>query len=187
MRGRTLALLVLAGLLGATSRGARAATYPLHESVPTTVFWVGEPPSPGNGFIANAQSAWDELWLAHFEADQVVYWAGEKDWADDESMLKNRWIRIEAHGKAAYAQCEVVGPFGEDDAGYVFGSDPPANPENGAGLDVSPAVADHLGLEYDVTETSWRFVEAADVTPGSWRDVVTNSDLCYLPDCLRPA
>jgi uncharacterized protein (TIGR01370 family) len=38
----------------------------LHENVSTTVFWIGEPASPDNGFIANDDSAWDECWKEHY-------------------------------------------------------------------------------------------------------------------------
>jgi hypothetical protein len=196
-----------------------------------SVFWIGEPPTPENGFIATMQSAWDDLWEAHYrgpdmpqpryghgplwsllippgenpfyaalpyndfdadgnrkpEAYQVVYWAGEKAWEDDESMVKNRWVQVAANGKVEYAQLEDAGPFGEDDAAYVFGSAPPANPENDhAGLDVSPAVRDYLGLDNGINRASWRFVAAADVPAGPWRSIVTSSNLCFLPDCLRP-
>lgn len=218
--------------LPAGTNGAhRPATreYPHHENVSTTIFWIGEPPTPDNGFIANTASAWDELWLAHYggpdapwprwrhgpawsaaapprenpfyaalpyndigedgarksDADEVVPWAHERAWGDDESMVKNRWLRIEANGRVAYAQWEDAGPFGEDDAAYVFGSAPPANPENEhAGLDVSPAVRDALGLPDGIGRASWRFVDDADVPAGPWREVVTTSGLCYLPDCL---
>jgi uncharacterized protein (TIGR01370 family) len=40
--------------------------YRLHTSVSTTEFWVGEPADSDNGFIANAASAWDDLWETHF-------------------------------------------------------------------------------------------------------------------------
>jgi cysteinyl-tRNA synthetase len=38
----------------------------LHEAVSTTVFWIGEPASPDNGFIANDDSAWDECWKERY-------------------------------------------------------------------------------------------------------------------------
>jgi hypothetical protein len=50
----------------------------------------------------------------------------------------------------------------------VFGNErPKANLNRGAGLDVSPAVRDYLGLqETDVTD--WRFVDFSEVPPGPW-------------------
>ena len=51
---------------------------------------------------------------------------------------------------------------------YVFGNDrPKPNLNRGAGLDVSPAVRDYLGLKpTDVTD--WRFVDFKEVPRGPW-------------------
>jgi hypothetical protein len=73
------------------------------------------------------------------------------------------------HGvKICYAQWEDVRPFCTDSAGYVFGDARPApNVNHGAGIDVSPAVRDYLGLgSLDIVD--WRFVEQADVLAGPW-------------------
>jgi hypothetical protein len=43
-----------------------------------------------------------------------------------------------------------------------------------AGLDVSPAVWQYLRMD-DNAETAWRFVEAGDVPPGPWTEIVTTS------------
>ncbi len=40
--------------------------YPLHQGITSTVFWIGEEASGENGWIANDDSAWDELWLEHY-------------------------------------------------------------------------------------------------------------------------
>jgi hypothetical protein len=50
----------------------------------------------------------------------------------------------------------------------VFGNErPKANLNKGAGLDVSPAVRDYLGLqETDVTD--WKFAEFSEVPHGPW-------------------
>jgi hypothetical protein len=37
-----------------------------------------------------------------------------------------------------------------------------------AGLDVSPAVRDYIGMRGGKDVTSWRFVEFRDVPPGPW-------------------
>src|SRR5436189_138337 len=51
---------------------------------------------------------------------------------------------------------------------------PKQNPNHGAGLDVSPAVRDYLGLApTDVTD--WQFVEVRDVPPGPWRNYGDNN------------
>ena len=62
-------------------------------------------------------------------------------------MCKGRWLEIRRGLKSCYAQWEDVGPFRTDSAGYVFGNErPPPNANRGAGIDVSPAVRDYLGL-----------------------------------------
>ena len=112
-------------------------------------------------------------------ASAVVPWAGDRAWGAGESMCKNRWIRISRAGRACYAQWEDVGPFQTDDAAYVFGLAAPANRSNRqAGLDISPAVRDYLGLG-GMDKVDWQFVEAADVPPGPWKDVVTTSQTCW--------
>jgi len=57
----------------------------------------------------------------------------------------------------------------------VFGNERPKPSLNGgAGLDVSPAVRDYLGLkETDVTE--WRFVEFSEVPRGPWSTLGENN------------
>ena len=58
---------------------------------------------------------------------------------------------------------------------YVFGNERPKTTLNkGAGLDVSPAVRDYLGLnETDVTD--WRFVEFSEVPRGPWSTLGENN------------
>jgi hypothetical protein len=91
------------------------------------------------------------------------------------SRCKNAWIKIVKGANVAYAQWEDVGPLQEDDYNYVFGTAAPANTWGAkAGLDVSPAVRDYLGLG-DVDKTSWSFVSAGSVPAGPWKNVVTNS------------
>jgi hypothetical protein len=91
------------------------------------------------------------------------------------SWCKNNWIAIRHNGKVAYAQWEDAGPFGEDDLNYVFGASAPANQRgSGAGLDVSPAVRDYLGLD-DVDNTDWAFVNATAVPDGPWRSTITST------------
>lgn len=91
------------------------------------------------------------------------------------SWCKNSWLAISCAGKTAYAQWEDVGPFGEDDSNYVFGGDPPANKEGErAGLDVSPAVRDYLGLG-GLARCDWTFVPFRDVPTGPWTQIITKS------------
>lgn len=88
------------------------------------------------------------------------------------SILKNRWIAVTMNGKTAYAQWQDVGPFEDDDAAYVFGDAQPKYAK--AGLDLSPATADYVGLDGKGI-VSWRFVEDAEVPDGPWKDIVTTS------------
>jgi len=107
------------------------------------------------------------------DAFDTVYWATDKNWGIRESMCKNQWLKINKDGLAAYAQWEDVGPFGENDGGYVFGPDDPSNTKKSeAGLDVSPAVRDYLGLS-GIDKVSRQFVRESDVPDGPWKSIVT--------------
>ncbi len=84
------------------------------------------------------------------------------------SACKDRWVQIKnAQGRSCYAQWEDVGPLVSDHAEYVFGPERPDTLTR-AGLDVSPAVAQYLGLDGNNRITSWRFVDDEDVRPGEW-------------------
>ena len=112
----------------------------------------------------------------------MVPWAKTATIPPTDSAVKNQWVKIISGSSTCYAQWEDVGPFGEDDVRYVFGMKRPRNPTNNhAGLDVSPAVRDCLGLVDGVTPTSWRFVDAADVPPGPWQTIVTTRELDFNP------
>ena len=114
------------------------------------------------------------------DAYSTVYWAGEKQWNDSQSMLKNRWIEITKDNKTAYAQWEDTGPFVYNDSNYVFGDAQPSNDVNhDAGLDVSPAVKDYLSLLHGKNVVSWRFVNLNDVPDGPWKDVITTSQVFH--------
>jgi hypothetical protein len=87
------------------------------------------------------------------------------------SSCQHRWVEIKnAQGDVCYAQWEDVGPLRYDHAEYVFGDERPIGlGSDHAGLDVSPAVFEYLGLDDRRTNvTSWRFVDDADVQPGAW-------------------
>ena len=102
------------------------------------------------------------------EAPQVVPWFKEAYQGPGVSTCKGRWIAIRKGNKTVYAQWEDAGPFRTDHWQYVFGNErPKPNLNRGAGLDVSPAVRDYLGLqETDVTD--WKFVDFKDVPRGPW-------------------
>jgi hypothetical protein len=102
------------------------------------------------------------------EASRVVPWFNEAYRGPAVSTCKDRWIAIRKGNRTAYAQWEDAGPFRTDHWQYVFGNErPKPNLNKGAGLDVSPAVRDYLGLKpTDVTD--WRFVDFKEVPRGPW-------------------
>ena len=91
-------------------------------------------------------------------------------------ILKNRWIEVILNGRSCFAQWQDVGPCGEDDFDFVFGSAvKPLNTFDAkAGLDVSPAVWQYLGMNYNCV-TAWRFVDDRDIPPGPWSEIITVS------------
>jgi len=101
-------------------------------------------------------------------ATRVVPWFKEAYQGPAVSTCKDRWIAIRKGNRVAYAQWEDAGPFRTDHWQYVFGNErPKPNLNKGAGLDISPAVRDYLGLkETDVTD--WKFVEFREVPRGPW-------------------
>ncbi len=102
------------------------------------------------------------------EAANVVPWFKEAYQGPAVSTCKGRWIAVKKGNRTAYAQWEDAGPFRTDHWQYVFGNErPKPNLNKGAGLDVSPAVRDYLGME-DTDVTDWKFVEFKDVPTGPW-------------------
>jgi hypothetical protein len=89
-------------------------------------------------------------------------------------LTRNRWVEIRYDGKSCYAQWQDVGPYEEDDFDWVFGEATKPRNTKGlkAGLDISPAAAQYLGMT-DSEKTEWRFVEEKDVPDGPWKAVVT--------------
>jgi hypothetical protein len=109
------------------------------------------------------------------EAPRVVPWFKEAYQGPGVSTCKDRWVAIRKGNRTAYAQWEDAGPFRTDYWQYVFGNErPKPNLNKGAGLDVSPAVRDYLGLNStDVTD--WRFVEFSEVSRGPWSTLGENN------------
>lgn len=129
-------------------------------------------------YFALPYNDFDDNGTRRADAYGTVYWAGEKQWNDSESMVKNRWIEITKGDKTAYAQWEDTGPFLYNDSDYVFGNTQPSNDLNhNAGLDVSPAVKDYLSLLHGKNIVSWRFVDFSDVPDGPWKDIITTSQV----------
>lgn len=102
------------------------------------------------------------------EAARVVPWFREAFQSPAVSTCKGRWVAIRKGNRVAYAQWEDAGPFRTDHWQYVFGNErPKPNLNKGAGLDVSPAVRDFLGMN-DTDVTDWRFVDFSEVPQGPW-------------------
>lgn len=109
------------------------------------------------------------------EAAAVIPWFKEAFTEPGKTVLKDRWIAIHFKGRVAYAQWEDCGPFRTDHSAYVFGNErPKPNLNQGAGLDVSPAVRDYLGMN-DTDVTDWRFVDFNEVPQGPWATHGTNN------------
>jgi len=102
------------------------------------------------------------------EVRKVIPWFKQAFQRPGKSICKGRWIAIKFGSRICYAQWEDCGPFRTDHWAYVFGDERPRpNLNQGAGLDVSPAVRDYLGMgSKDVCD--WKFVEARDVPQGPW-------------------
>ena len=102
------------------------------------------------------------------ESRKAIPWFKQAFERPGKSVCKGRWIAVRFRNRIAYAQWEDCGPFRTDHWQYVFGNERPLpNLNQAAGLDVSPAVRDYLGMgNKDVTD--WKFVEARDVPAGPW-------------------
>jgi hypothetical protein len=109
------------------------------------------------------------------EAALVIPWFRQSFTQQGHSVCKDRWLAIRKGNRTCYAQWEDCGPFRTDHFQYVFQNErPKANLNRGAGLDVSPAVRDYLGLApTDVTD--WQFVDVRDIPPGPWRNYGDNN------------
>jgi hypothetical protein len=109
------------------------------------------------------------------EAPLVIPWFKQAYTGPGQSVCQHRWIAIRRGNRTCYAQWEDCGPFRTDHYQYVFQNErPKSNLNRGAGLDVSPAVRDYLGLQpTDVTD--WKFVDTADVPSGPWRNYGENN------------
>jgi len=114
------------------------------------------------------------------EARRMIPWFKDVFVKPGQSVLKGRWIAIHHGGRTCFAQWEDCGPFRTDHSSYVFGSDRPRpNLNHGAGLDVSPAVRDYLGLDQNQI-CDWKFVDASAVPDGPWKNYGTNNTFVLL-------
>jgi len=114
------------------------------------------------------------------EAKKVIPWFRECFEKEGKTVLKGRWIAIHHGGKTCFAQWEDCGPFRTDHYQYVFGNERPRpNLNHGAGLDISPAVRDYLGMgKNDVCD--WKFVDSGSVPDGPWKYYGDNNTFVLL-------
>jgi hypothetical protein len=110
------------------------------------------------------------------EAPRVIPWFREAFVKPGKSVCKGRWVVVRYRGREAYAQWEDCGPFRTDHWQYVFGNQRPLpNLNQAAGLDISPAVRDYIGMRGGKDVTSWRFVEFREVPRGPWAQYGDNN------------
>lgn len=103
------------------------------------------------------------------EASKVIPWYRRDKEGKYESVCRGTWVQIYYNGRYCFAQWEDCGPFNTDDWQYVFGGARPRNTSNkGAGIDISPAVRDYLGIQGGIATVHWRFVEFGLVPGGPW-------------------
>jgi hypothetical protein len=120
-------------------------------------------------------------------AKRVIPWFPQKFTREGKTVLKGVWVAIRHGNRVCYAQWEDCGPFETDDVDYVFGNARPRNTQNnGAGIDISPAVRDYLGLS-SMSRCDWRFVDVSEVPAGPWRNWGTNNPFAHrLPQQASP-
>jgi hypothetical protein len=121
------------------------------------------------------------------EAVKVIPWFRDSFVRDGQSVCKGRWIAIRHGKRICYAQWEDVGPFQIDHWQYVFGSERPRpNRNHDAGLDVSPAVRDYLGIS-GIDVCDWKFVNVYEVPDGPWALYGDNNTVAHLKRQTRMA
>ena len=103
------------------------------------------------------------------EAKTKIPWFSQRFTKQGRSVLKSQWLAIRYGNRVCYAQWEDCGPFNTEDVDYVFGPNRPKNDKNnGAGIDISPAVRDYLGIKSG-GKVDWRFVDLNEIPDGPWR------------------
>ncbi len=119
------------------------------------------------------------------EAARVIPWFKKEYRAPGTSVCKGKWVQIFYEGNYCFAQWEDCGPFTTEDWPYVFGNKPPRNRSNkAAGIDISPAVRDYLGIVGGTASVHWRFVEFYRVPLGPWAKYGENNP--FVNPAARP-
>jgi hypothetical protein len=109
------------------------------------------------------------------EAARIIPWFKSSFTKPGRTVLRGTWLAIRYGNKVCYAQWEDCGPFLTHDPDYVFGTARPKNPHNnGAGIDVSPAVRDYLGMPSGA-KVDWRFVDVGEIPYGPWATLGMNN------------
>lgn len=120
------------------------------------------------------------------EASRVIPWYRRDKGGKYESVCRGMWVQIYYNGKYCFAQWEDCGPFVTDDWQYVFGGARPKNEKNkAAGIDISPAVRDYLGIPGGMAKVHWRFVDFHLVPGGPWAKI--GKDNPFVNPTLRKA
>jgi hypothetical protein len=110
------------------------------------------------------------------EASEVIPWFWRDYRGPGISVCEDRWVAVHHQGRVCYAQWKDVGPFAVDDWRYVFqGERPRPNPNQNAGIDISPAVRDFLQLGGNA-DVDWRFVEEVEIPRGPWGRWIRTAD-----------
>ena len=114
------------------------------------------------------------------EASRVIPWFRRDYERPGKSVCKGKWVQIVYNNRYCFAQWEDCGPFTTEDWQYVFGDSPPQNKRNsGAGIDISPAVRDYLGIKGGLAQVHWRFVDFHRVKIGPWSKYGDNNPFLH--------
>lgn len=104
------------------------------------------------------------------EAAEVIPWFWRLNKGPNTSVCHGRWLALHRNGRICYARWRDAGPYTTDDWEYVFmGKRPRPNPNGNAGIDVSPAVRDYLGMKGNEL-VDWKFVGDSAVPDGPWKN-----------------
>jgi hypothetical protein len=127
-------------------------------------------------YVALPYGEYDEAGTGLKASAQRIPWFSSDG---TEPLLKNQWVEVRYKSNVCYGQWQDVGPFLTDDFMYVFGTQAPSNTFGvKAGLDVSPALWDCLGLATNDV-TTWRFVRASEVPDGPWKEIITTRGVSW--------
>lgn len=120
------------------------------------------------------------------EAERVIPWYRRDKEGKFDSVCRGTWVQIYYNGRYCFAQWEDCGPFVTDDWEYVFKGKRPRNTRNNAaGIDLSPAVRDYLGIPGGSAVVHWRFVDFSHVPGGPWARY--GKDNPFVNPALKPA